>query len=313
MSYTRKSGLDSAMTVLAPMVWGSTYLVTTQLLPPDRPLLAAMVRALPGGLILVAAGRMLPVGQWWWRTLVLGTLNIGAFFYLLFVAAYHLPGGVAALVASIQPMFVLALSALLLKDRVRVMNIASCLLGAAGIALLVLGPRAGLDTVGVAAGLAAAACMGSGIVLTKKWGRPPGVGLLTFTGWQLLAGGLALVPVTLATEGLPDRVTGTNVAGFAYLSMIGALVAYSIWFRGIERLPALAVSLLGFASPLTATVLGYVVLGQALTPLQGLGALAVVIAVILAQPLNWRKPRVPQSSSPIEGIRIHETPVGSNR
>lgn len=106
---TERTLSNSALTVLAPVVWGSTYLVTTQLLPPERPLLAAAIRALPGGLILIAAGRTLPSGSWWWRALVLGALNIGVFFYLLFVAAYHLPGGVAALVGSIQPIFVLLL------------------------------------------------------------------------------------------------------------------------------------------------------------------------------------------------------------
>ncbi|MFD9701161.1 hypothetical protein [Lentzea sp. NPDC059081] len=54
------SPADSAVTALAPMIWGSTYLVTTQLLPPDRPLLASVVRALPAGLVLVLFGRVLP-------------------------------------------------------------------------------------------------------------------------------------------------------------------------------------------------------------------------------------------------------------
>lgn len=275
--------LDPALTALAPAVWGSTYLVTTELLPPDRPLLASTVRALPAGLVLVAAGRVLPRGAWWWRALVLGVLNIGAFFYLLFVAAYHLPGGVAALVVAIQPMLVLLLAALLLKDRIRPLQVAACVLGVLGVALLVLQPEAGVDTVGVLAGLGGAVCMASGIVLTKRWGRPEGVSVLTFTGWQLAVGGLALAPATLLAEGFPDRITGTNVTGFLYLSVIGALLAYAVWFRGIERLPALAVSILGFASPLAATVLGYAVLGEALSPLQLAGAVAVVASVFLAQ------------------------------
>src|SRR5439155_8256978 len=83
-------------TAIAPMLWGTTYVVTTELLPPHRPLLAALLRALPAGLLLVAITRVLPRGSWWWRSLVLGTLNIGAFNALLFVGAYRLPGGVAA-------------------------------------------------------------------------------------------------------------------------------------------------------------------------------------------------------------------------
>ncbi len=277
---------DAALTALAPMVWGSTYLVTTQFLPPDRPLLAAAMRALPGGLILTVVGRTLPSGRWWWRAAVLGALNIGVFFYLLFVAAYHLPGGVASLVGSIQPIFVLLLTVLLLKDNIHRRQVAACLLGMLGVGLLVLGPKASLDAVGVLAGIGGAVCMATGIVLAKRWGRPPGVGLLTTTGWQLAVGGLLLTPVALLAEGLPSHLTWPNVAGFVYLSLIGAFLAYAIWFRGIERLPALTVSLLGFASPLTATILGYLFLHQELSAVQGAGALAVVAAVLLAQPLS---------------------------
>jgi probable blue pigment (indigoidine) exporter len=289
----RKVALDAAVTALAPAVWGSTYLVTTELLPPDRPLLAATLRALPAGLVLLAAGRVLPRGMWWWRALALGTVNIGGFFYLLFVAAYHLPGGVAALVMSVQPTLVLLLSAVLLKDPIRPIQVAACLLGAAGVAMLVLQPQAGLDTIGVLSGLGGAVCMASGIVLTKWWGRPAGVSVLTFTGWQLTVGGLILLPITLAAEGLPSHISAANMAGFGYLAAIGALVAYSLWFRGIERLPALAVSFLGFASPLAATVLGYLVLGQQLSALQAAGAVAVTAAVVLAQPRKRNPAREP--------------------
>lgn len=185
---------------------------------------------------------------------------------------------------SIQPMIVLLLGSALLKDRIQPVHLVSCLVGAVGVALLVLQPHAGLDGVGVLAGLLGALSMASGIVLTKRWGRPEGVGLLTFTGWQLTVGGLVLLPVTLAGEGLPDHLTWTNVGGFLYLSVIGALIAYVLWFRGLSRLPALAASFLSFASPLCATVLGYLFLDETLRPLQLLGAAAVVGAVVLAQP-----------------------------
>jgi len=290
---SQRIAATSAVTALAPAVWGSTYLVTTEFLPPDRPLLASTLRALPAGLILLLMTRKLPSGVWWWRAVVLGVLNIGAFFYFLFLAAYHLPGGVAALVMSIQPMIVLLLGSLLLKDRIRPLHVGSCLLAAAGVALLVLQPHAGLDGVGVLAGLLGALSMASGIVLTKKWGRPDDVSLLTFTGWQLTVGGLVLLPIMLASEDLPDHLTWGNIGGYLYLGIIGALIAYVLWFRGLSRLPALAASFLSFASPLCATVLGYLFLDETLRPLQLVGAVAVVAAVVLAQPRNRSKPPAP--------------------
>lgn len=295
---TAKPLLTAAVTALAPAIWGSTYLVTTELLPPDRPLLATTVRALPAGLIMLLFTRVLPAGIWQWRALVLGTLNIGAFNFLLFVAAYRLPGGVAAMIMAVQPMIVLILAALLIGDKIRGIHVVACFLGAAGVALLVFRGSAALNAVGVLAALAAAACMAVGITLTKFWGRPDGVGLLSFTGWQLAAGGLVSLPFTLVFEGLPGSLTGTNIIGFTYLVTLGAVLSYLLWFRGIERLPALAVSFLALGSPIVATFLGYVFKDQTLSFLQLVGTVVIIIAVLLAQP-RQAKPSASDSDASV--------------
>src|SRR5712691_3857970 len=93
---------DVLLTALAPTVWGTTYFVTTQFLPPNRPLFVGLTRALTIGLLILAWFRKLPKGVWYWRVLVLGALNIGLFFALLFTAAYRLPGGVVASANAIQ-------------------------------------------------------------------------------------------------------------------------------------------------------------------------------------------------------------------
>lgn len=160
------------LTALAPAVWGTTYYVTTQFLPPDRPLLAATVRALPAGLLLVAVTRRLPHGAWWWRALVLGALNIGAFFALLFVAAYRLPGGVAATIGALQPLLVAALSAGLLGERLKPRTLLTGLAGVVGVSLLVLRADARLDWLGVLAAVGSAVVMATGVVLSKRWPSP---------------------------------------------------------------------------------------------------------------------------------------------
>ncbi len=271
----------TATTALTPVVWGTTYLVATEFLPDGRPLLAATMRALPAGLLLVAAFRRLPVGAWWWKVGVMGALNIGLFFALLFVAAYRLPGGVAATVGAVQPLVVAALAWPFLAERLSRGKVVAGVLGVSGVGLLVLRGEAELDPLGLAAALGAAVSMASGVVLTKRWGRP--APLLLFTGWQLVAGGLLLAPLALVFEGVPPRLDLTEVAGFVYLGVVGTLVAYALWFRGIERLPASAVSFLSLLSPVVATAAGFVVLGEGLTPTQLLGALAVFAGVLLGQ------------------------------
>ncbi|MGW0122095.1 EamA family transporter [Streptomyces sp. NPDC003327] len=275
---------DSGLTALAPALWGSVYLVTTEWLPPDRPLLATTVRTLPGGLLLLAFTRALPRGVWLWRAPALGALNIGAFNFLLFFAAYRLPGGVAATVMAVQPMIVLVLAAALFGERIRLSHLVACALGAGGVVLVVSRGTGALDPLGVAAALGAAVCLALGITLTKLWGRPEGVGLLAVTGWQLVAGGLVSLPFLLAFEGLPGSVTGTNLLGFLYLVSFCAVISYALWFRGIERLPALTISFLALFSPVVATVLGLVVRAETLSLLQVAGILAILGAVVLAGP-----------------------------
>jgi probable blue pigment (indigoidine) exporter len=268
-------------TAAAPAVWGSTYVVTTTLLPDGRPLLSGVLRALPAGLLLLALTRQLPRGSWWWRSAVLGTLNIGAFFALLFVSAYRLPGGVAAVLGATGPLLVLVLAATLLDERATRRAVASAVVAAVGVALTVLTAGARLDAWGVAAGLAGAGSMALGIVLTRRWGRPAPA--LTTTAWQLTAGGLVLLPVALAVEGPPPALSAAAVGGYAYLSLVGSALAYTLWFRGLERLPAGSVSLLGQLSPVVAAALGWAVLEQQLTAVQLVGMTLALGGVVAGQ------------------------------
>lgn len=183
------------LTALAPVSWGTTYAVTTEFLPADRPLFTGLMRALPAGLLLLALARVLPRGAWWWKSVVLGALNIGAFFPLLFLAAYRLPGGMAAVVGSVGPLFVVGLAALLLGQRPTPRTLLTGIAAAFGVSLVVLQAAGALDLPGVLAALASTASMSTGTVLTKRWGRPEGVGPLALTGWQLTTGGLLIAPL----------------------------------------------------------------------------------------------------------------------
>ncbi|MFG2328670.1 EamA family transporter [Streptomyces sp. NPDC048604] len=279
-----------ALTALAPVSWGSTYYVTTEFLPPDRPLFTGLMRALPAGLMLLALTRKLPTGAWWGKAAVLGSLNIGAFFPLLFLAAYRLPGGVAAVVGSVGPLFVVGLAALFLGDRPTVKSLLAAVAAAFGVSLVVLKAGAALDAVGVGAGLLSALSMSAGTVLTKRWGRPEGVGALALTGWQLTAGGLVILPIAFLVEGAPPALDGTSLAGYAYLAFGNTAVSYFLWFRGIERLSASSVTLLGPLSPISAAVIGWAALGQALGPVQ-LAGMAIAFGATLVGQMGPRKRR----------------------
>jgi probable blue pigment (indigoidine) exporter len=275
---------DVLLTALAPMTWGTTYIVATEFLPPDHPLLVAALRSLPIGILLTACLRQLPKGIWWWRILLLGSLNIGIFQALLFVAAYRLPGGVAATAGAIQPLLVVLFAWGILSEKPTKLSIVAAIAGFVGVGLLVLGPAARLDGVGVVAAIAGAATMGLGTVLVKRWKRP--ASLLVFTAWQLAVGGIVLLPIALAVEGPITHLSITNLLGFVYLGLVGTGLAYALWFRGIDKLKASAVSCLGLMSPIVATLVGFVLLHQTFTPIQLIGTTIVLMSVLIGQQTN---------------------------
>jgi probable blue pigment (indigoidine) exporter len=301
-------------TLLAPIAWGTTYVTITELLPHGRPLFVATMRVVPSGLVLLVAGavasRWRPRGAEWWRTGVLAAANFGIFFPLLVAAAYRLPGGVAAAAGGLQPLLVAVLSWPVAGRRPRALDLAVGGAAVVGVGLVVIRPGAGLDPVGVIAAVAANVSFAFGVVLTRHFPAPSN--RLAATGWQLLMGGMVLVPLTAVAEGAPPSLTGHNVAGFAYLSLAGTALAFVLWFNGIRRLPAAAPPLLGLAAPVTGALLGWAVLGQSLSPLQLTGFVVVLSAIAYGASLGTpspgpgahhaRRPAVPHRPEPT-GVR----------
>ncbi|MCV2350538.1 DMT family transporter [Paucibacter sp. Y2R2-4] len=274
---------DTALTALAPLIWGSTYIVTTELLPPGLPMTAACIRTLPAGLLLVLLCRQLPARGDWLRLLILALLNIGAFQALLFVAAYRLPGGLGAVIGATQPLLVMGLAWGVGKQVPALSGVAASLIGVAGMAALLLAPGLRFDGTGIAAAAAGALCMGCGTFLTRRWRLS--LSVLSLTGWQLLLGGLMLMPLVFLLDPPLPHLSATQWAAYAYLSLFGSLLAYGLWFRGVKRLSPVAVSSLGLLSPLAAVLLGWALLNQALRG-QALAGLAVVLLSVLAVQLS---------------------------
>lgn len=280
------------LTSLTPIFFGSTYAVTVLALPPDRPFFTAAVRALPAGAILLLARPEMPKGKWWGRLAVLGALNIAAVFALVFVAAYRMPGGIAAVIGGIQPLIVALLATTVLGERLRTRGLVAALAGVAGIALLVLRGATRLDPIGVAAAAGATICAAIGIVLVRHWGRP--MAMFSFVGWQLLAGGAILVVLAMFTEGAPPHLSARNIAAFVYLAGCSTLLAYVLWFRGVEKLGASRVSLLSLLNPVAAAILGATLLGERYTAAQIIGAAMVIISLLV----GIRRPTTPRAPVP---------------
>ncbi len=287
-------------TLLAPISWGTTYVTITELLPDGRPLLVAAVRVVPAGVALLLVGRFVsswrPHGVEWRRLGMVSLFNFGVFFPLLIVGVYRLPGGVAAATGGLQPLLVAVVAWLINRERPRRIDVAVGVAAAIGVSLIVIRPGAGIDPVGVLAAVGANVSFATGTVLTKRYPTPPN--RITATGWQLLMSGLILVPATAIAEGLPEAITLTNLAGFAYLSLAGTALAFVLWFNGIRRLPIAGPPLLGLAAPITGAVLGWVVLSESLSILQLTGFAVTVGAIAYGATLRTA-PAEPAAPTPL--------------
>lgn len=281
-------------TAIAPVAWGANYYVTHEWLP-NAPVWGAAIRALPAGLLLLALTRRLPRAGWWWKSLIMGTLNIGAFFVLVYVAAERLPTSIASTIMAISPVTIALAARLLVHEHPNVLRLAGATLAIVGVGLMLLGGHARVDGIGVAASATALLMSSFGFILGKRWNHE--VGVLTSTAWQLTAGGLMLLAAAVITSGGPPSIDGRGVAGYAFITLIATALAYLAWFGGLRHLRGDVVGLVGLLNPVTGVLLGVFVAGNTLGARQFAGI--ALVSVGIAGPLLRDLAQARSAAAPI--------------
>ncbi|TRW93045.1 EamA family transporter [Paracoccus sp. M683] len=280
---------------VATMLWGLTYIVTTTMLP-QNPMFIAAVRAIGGGLPLLLLAREFPPRDWWGRIIVLGTLNSGLFFGLLFVAAIRLPGGVAATFQALGPLFMVLLAWPVIGAIPSRGKLTAVVLGAVGVAMVVLKGGAALDMIGIAAALGAAASVALGSTLLHHWGRP--ISVIGLTAWQLIVAGVELSIVAAFLGDVPASLTVENILGLTIMALVITALAFVLWFGAIQKAGPSAVAPLMLLTPLTAFALDALFRGFIPTPIQSLGVAIVIGSLLYGQHVDRRAFRVAHHHKP---------------
>ena len=291
---------------IAPVSWGATYFVTRHFLPDGAPLWSAALRALPAGMILLAVARRLPSGSWLWKSLVLGLLNFGAFFVLVYLAAQLLPTSVAASVMALAPVALSMLAIPLLRQRPTAYMLIGAVLGVVGVGLLVGLGASRIDPLGVAISLLALLLSSLGAILATKWRDD--LPLVATTSWQLVAGGLMLLVAAIVVEGAPPAMTSTNVLAYGAISLVATAIAFLCWFAGLRHLPAGTVGIIGLLNPVTGVLLGVLLAAETLSVSQCLGLALVAAALLLGRSSHRAIPVTGARTELRSGSRMDHVP-----
>ncbi len=262
----------------AASLWGFTYVVSATMLTSD-PWFTGAVRALVGALPLLLLARELPPAPFWPRLIVLGTLNTGLFFGLLFIAAFRLPGGVAGTFQALSPLFSAVLVWPLLGHQPTVLGIASLTVGVFGVALVVLQSNAALDPIGIIAALGCAFSIALGGVQLQKWGQP--MTLTGFTAWQLIIAGVELSVVAIILGDIPSALTPVNGLGLAIVAFALTSLPFLLWFKALKSEGAAGVAPFLLLTPLVAFALDTLIRGIVPSLFQGVGVVLVIIGLLM--------------------------------
>ena len=190
-----------------------------------------------------------------------------------------------------MPLFVGLAGWVFLGDRLRPLAILGLLMGIGGV-VLIMGSRltGGADYVGILA------CIVGTLALTVATlavrGASGGGNLLMIVGLQMLVGSAVLSVVALAFESWEVNWTTELVLAFTYATIVPGFLATLTWFVLVNQIGAIRAATFHFLNPFFGVIIAAIVLGEAVSLLDLLGA-AIIAFGILAVQLSKQEPKAP--------------------
>jgi drug/metabolite transporter (DMT)-like permease len=278
--------------------WGMTYLamrVAVEAIPPY--LMAGTRFVLAGTLLFVWARRRgdpAPgIRQWRAAAMVGGFLLLGGNASVAW-AEQRVPSGLAALLIGVMPIWMVGLEWVRRGLSPSKQVVAGLLLGALGVALLVLpqGEGNGIDLLGAGVLILAAASWAWGSVISKSAPLPKSPFLAT--SMEMIAGGILCLLVAAVSGEFREfnlsQVSSQAALAWLYLVVFGSLVAFTayIWLLGVTSIAK--VGTYAYVNPIVAVLLGWAVLGEPVT-LRTMGAAAVILLGVALVNVDWGRQR----------------------
>lgn len=295
----RSSALLIACFAAVYVIWGSTYLalrIGVQTIPP---FLLGGCRFLLAGAVLYATARRLgsphPRAEAWRAPVISGLLMLTAGNGLVAWAEQRVPSSTAALLIAAVPLWVVLFEwARPGGNRPTRAQLVGIGVGGGGLALLISPTRAhasgaaSVSPAGLLAVLGSGLAWAAGTVYTRhvvaRSRRTQSSAL--FSGQQMLAGGAGLLAMAALTGEMTPaavaRVSARSAFAFAYLTVLGSIVAFSAYGYLVRVSSPALVSTTAYVNPVVAVVLGWLILDERLAPrtLAGAGVTIAAVAVM---------------------------------
>ncbi len=291
--------------------WGTTYLGIRMALESFPPLALVSLRfVISGGLLLavaLAAGVPIPRGRPLAVSALAGVLILGIGNCCLTIAELWIPSGLAALMITVSPFWMVGLESLMPGgERLRAPTVLGMLVGLAGSALLVAPDLSGSATGGkLLQGflLLQLGCVSwsFGSIYQRRHSAPAHP--LAASALQQLAAGLAFAPLAWLIPEAPIRWNFRGAAAIAYLVIFGSIVGYSAYIYALRRLPVALVSIHSYVNPVVAVILGWLFYREPFSLREGF-AMAIIFAGVALVKLS--SPRE-GASIPVEDARAQRS------
>ena len=279
------------------VVWGSTYFAIAVMIETLPPLLAAGVRYLvAGGLMLGAIAAYArfrrrgepaerPAAVHWRSAFIIGTFLLLGGNGGVVLAEQFIPSGIVAVLIATMPIWLATFDAVLNRRWPSGLVIGGLIAGLVGVAVL-LAPGEGIDQLnplGVGLAIFAEISWAAGSIYARRAPLPRSQ--LLATGTEMLAGGIML----FAAGTLLGEIGRTNVEAFslrsvvalAYLIIFGSIIAFTAYTWLLANVPVSTVGTYAYVNPIVAVALGAVFLSEPITP-RTLIATAIIIGAVVA-------------------------------
>lgn len=290
------------------IIWGSTYLGMRFAIETIPPFLHAAVRFMLSGCLLFiwrrAAGDPAPTAKQWRSAAIVGLLLLLGGNGLIAWSEQSIPSGVAALMVSTIPLFMVLVEALRPGGtRPGWMQIGGLALGFGGVALLIgpsaLGSGTGLlNPVGLLVALVAAFLWALGSIYNRRADLPKST--LLFTGMEMLLGSIGLFVVSAGTGEFARldiyAISARSLMGMAYLVTFGSLVGFVCYGWLLRNAPISLVATYPYVNPLVAIVLGAWLAQETLSPRILVAGGIIIGAIILTN--SGKSAKIPVQTVP---------------